>query len=135
MPAALLVAAAAVMLLGWLSSASLQAAGGAMQHPGFNDVAAVAAAVAGGDERSPDDLHYPVVRKKHRRTELEPVALPASPRLAPRPAVGSWIALASVDLPDPGTDTRPAFADIDRAPALPAAPQLRLRPGQAPPAA
>lgn len=134
MPAALLVAAAVVMLLGWLSSASLQAAGGAMQHPGFNGVA-VAAAVAGGEERSPDDLHYPVVRKKHRRTELEPVVLAASPRLAPRPVVGDWIALAGVDLPDPGADTRPASADIDRAPALPAAPQLRLRPGQAPPAA
>ncbi len=129
MPAALSLAVA-VMLLGWLLFAPLHAAGSAAPDPGSN----AAVAVADGGKRSPDDLHYPVVRKKHRRTELAPVAFAAAPRVAPRPAAGGWIALAGTGLADAGSETRPAAGSIDRGPAQPSAPQLRLRPSQAPPA-
>lgn len=123
----------AAWILGWMLLAPLlvqpSATVGAAPH-GFSAAAQFSAPAGDGP---PGELHHHVVRKKLRRVELAPVAVAASPRVAP-PA-GDWLTLAGIRAADAGADTRPAFAGIDRGPALPAAPQLRLRPGQAPPAA
>lgn len=98
---------------------------------GQDPAVAASLAAVGGGQVPPQDAHRLVVRKKHRRTELKPAvgedlrtAIQPTPSLAAAPAAIPARRAAQAPTPHRGPSA-PASA----------APQLRLQPGQAPPAA
>lgn len=123
---ALLAFLAALGILACLLSAPTLPA----PEPGLRQEIATAAGFqpAYGDQAPSDDTHPLVVRKKNRRNALSPVDANAAARAAMAIA---WAALTAA----PAAAARPPVPDRERVVPASTAPQLRLHPGQAPPAA
>ena len=118
----------AVSLLGSLLPAAARTTA-TIAAPGFAD--AIAAPAGDG----PSDLPYHrLARKKLRRTQLAPATATPDPQAAPVLKLPARVARAPSASASGGHPVRVEIDPDRRGPALPAAPQLRLRPGQAPPA-
>jgi hypothetical protein len=119
---------AAVCILAWLLPApphgGREAVIAEVVAPGF-------LASAGGEGPS-DELQHYLAPKKLRRAELAPLAASLDALAASMRPAACWSTPAPVVAADDGGDCRTGLA---RVPRLPAASQLRLHHGQAPPAA